>query len=104
MALKKDISFGKIVIEQVEQTYNKSQILEIYNPQNEPINWWIDDTGIAPFRLDRKTGRLDSYEKCQIKVYFSAETPGEYSRELRFFIDQTEVDISRCYMKVTVQA
>lgn len=34
MALHKEVSFGKIVIEQTEQSYSKSQTLEIFNPQN----------------------------------------------------------------------
>ncbi len=43
MALNKEVSFGKIVIEQTEQIYSKSQVLEICNPQEEPITWWIDE-------------------------------------------------------------
>jgi hypothetical protein len=104
IAMSKHVTFGKIVIEQAEQTYSKSQTLEIFNPQDEPINWWVDDAALAPFKLDRKNGRLEGFDKFQLKIFFSAETPGEYSRELRFFLDQTEVDISQCYMKVAVTA
>ena len=104
MALHKEVSFGKIVIEQAEQSYSKSQQLEIFNPQNEPICWWVEDSGLAPFKLDRKGGRLESFEKCEIKIYFSAELPGQYARELKFFIDQADTDISQCYMKVEIKA
>lgn len=45
------------MIEQAEQIYSKSQVLEIFNPQEEPITWWIDES-VAPFRLDKKNGRL----------------------------------------------
>jgi hypothetical protein len=72
MALTKEVVFGKIVIEQAEQIYCKSQLLEIFNPQEDVITWWVDETGLAPFRLDKKSGRLEGYEKCQIKIFFSA--------------------------------
>lgn len=61
MALNKEVSFGKIVIEQTEQIYSKSQVLEICNPQEEPITWWIDEQGLAPFRVDKKNGRMQGY-------------------------------------------
>lgn len=57
-AALKEILFGKIVIEQAEQIYSKSQVLEIRNPQEEPITWWVDENALAPFRLDRARGRL----------------------------------------------
>ena len=100
MALSKEVSFGKTVIEHTEQIYSKNQSLEIFNPQEDPITWWIDESGLSPFRVDKKNGRLQGFEKCLIKVYFSAEIPGQYERELRFFLDQTDIDISRCYLKV----
>ena len=33
MVLAKEVAFGKTVIEQNEQIFNKSQKIEIYNPQ-----------------------------------------------------------------------
>ena len=47
-----------MVIEQCEQIYNKNQVLEIMNPQEEVVEWWIDEAGLAPFRVDKKSGRL----------------------------------------------
>ena len=104
VATEKEVNFGKIVIEQIEQVYSKSQTHEIRNPQEEPINWWVEEAGLLPFKLDKTQGKLEGFEKCLIKIFFSAETPGEYKKSLEFFIDQTEIDISRCYMKVPVCA
>jgi hypothetical protein len=58
MAMQKEVGFGKTVIEQGEQIYSKSQTLEIFNPQEEAISWWVEETGLLPFKLDKKGGRL----------------------------------------------
>ena len=51
MATEKEINFGKIIIEQNLQSYQKNKMIEIKNPQEEPIEWWIDDANIHPFSL-----------------------------------------------------
>lgn len=58
IAVEKEVNFGKIVIEQIEQIYSKSQTLEIRNPQEDPISWWIEDTNLYPFKLDKTQGKL----------------------------------------------
>ena len=103
-APEKEVNFGKIVIEQVEQSYHKVQTFEIKNPQEKAISWWVEESTLAPFKLEKYKGRLEGFEKTTLKVLFSAEQPGEYKRELRFFLDQTEVDISKCYMHIPVTA
>ena len=57
-AMQKEVDFGKIVIEQAEQSYQKSQVIEIRNPQEEAISWWIEEYSLHPFRVDRCKGRL----------------------------------------------
>jgi len=60
------------VIEQPEQIYSKSQTVEIRNPQDDAITWWVDETALAPFRLDKNKGRLEGFEKITLKIFFSA--------------------------------
>ena len=88
MAAQKEINFGKIIIEQNLESYQKNKTLEIKNPQEEPIEWWVDDQNIYPFSLEKSRGKLMGYEKMNLKVFFYSDVEGEYAKELQFFIDQ----------------
>jgi hypothetical protein len=61
MAAEKEINFGKIIIEQNLESFQKNKILEIRNPQEESIDWWIDDSNIYPFSLEKNKGRLEGF-------------------------------------------
>lgn len=88
MATEKEINFGKIIIEQNLESYQKNKILEIKNPQEDPIEWWIDDSNILPFSLEKSRGKLEGFEKMNLKVFFYSDVDGEYTKELQFFISQ----------------
>jgi hypothetical protein len=70
------------------ESYQKNKTLEIKNPQEEPIEWWVDDSNIYPFSLEKSRGKLMGYEKMNLKVFFYSDVEGEYAKELQFFIDQ----------------
>jgi hypothetical protein len=55
------MNFGKIIIEQNIESYQKNRVLEIKNPQQETIEWWIDDSNIYPFSLEKSKGRLQGF-------------------------------------------
>ncbi len=76
MAAQKEINFGKIIIEQNLESYQKNKTLEIKNPQEEPIEWWVDDSNIYPFSLEKIRGKLMGYEKMNLKVFFYSDVEG----------------------------
>jgi hypothetical protein len=41
-----------------------------------------------PFSLEKSRGKLEGFEKMNLKVFFYSDIEGEYTKELQFFISQ----------------
>lgn len=99
----KEIDFKRVII-QNEKGITKHQEIRLSNPTSEPIQWWIGDEDISPFSLEQAKGTIRPYSVEKIKVVFNPSTRGEYTKQIGFYIDEPEMELTHCYINVAVRA